>query len=335
MSAFERIAMQKQQRKQHQRRKSVSFSEAREVIEQFERDLLSVGISIKPGSELESICLYIMDLDSQRKGESAVEMTSDIRPMWQRAVGLISLLDMLNHARRNNYLSVFAPHLCLLNEGTAPQNVHTTLSDIACNKIFEMLIALFCMPVAEHVKLDDPRKSKGNNPDVLATINGTVWGFACKTPQGTSSKSMFDRLEEGVEQIENSPAEKGLVYFNFRNLIDHNRVWPEVQRNSPHEKFRFVVWQNSESVNTYFRQLVDVKNREMLEAIGVSNVQSIFTRKKSLPGAMVFMQSAAAFEDDHGHTVMSISFPALMELGVIPEADVNVMQKLLRAAYGQ
>ena len=83
----------------------------------------------------------------------------------------------------------------------------------------------FVCPCLKSLELDDPFNSKGKNPDVLAKIDGTIWGFACKTPNGSSAKTMFERLEEGVDQIEVSRAQRGTVYFNFRNVIDHEQTW--------------------------------------------------------------------------------------------------------------
>jgi len=319
-----------------ERHQFTTFADARRIVEQFEDDLRSLGITISNGSELELICAYVMDLESQKNGESTVTVNSDVRPLWRRAVGLMSLLDMLNHARQRNQLSVFAPHLRILNAGSVSQNIRTSLTDDTCNKVFEMLIALLCLPIAEDVVLDHPQSSKGDNPDVLAKIDGTLWGFSCKTPQGTSPKSLFDRLKEGVDQIENSPAQKGVVYFNFRNIIDHDAVWPEVLRETlPSDApFTFRVWPDSSLVNEYYRNLVDAKNAEMLNAIGAPFVQAIFKDKKSLPGAMVYLQSAAAFKTEHGQTIMSISFPAMMEFGTIPDQDYEVIRRILRGITG-
>ena len=199
-----------------------------------------------------------------------------------------------------------------------------------------MFIALICMPIAENVELDNPTNSHGGNPDVLATIRGTRWGFSCKTPHGRSPKSMFDRLKEGVEQIENSPAEKGIVYYNFRNLIDHDLVWPENHHSSlkPQTPFNFVVWPDADGVYAYFRNLVDTKNAEMLQEVGTCELQNIFSGKKSIPGAMVFLQSAAAFQTERGHCVMSITYPALMVFGNILQADHEVLQGVLNAGFG-
>lgn len=303
------------------------------MVEQFEGDLSTIGISIAQGSDLELICLHILDLESKRQGKSYYDIEEDIRPLWRRAVGLVSLLQLLGYARIHKKLSIFKPHLRILNQGTVPQNVRA-LSDDTCNKVFEMLVALLCLPIAEHVKLDDPHHSQGNNPDILATIEGTTWGFSCKTPNSTSAKSMFDRLKEGVDQIERSRAEKGIVYYNFRKVIDHDRVWPEVKHTDETESakyFRFQVWPNSDPVNSYFRALIDTKNGEMLKEIGVRQVQSVFASKKSLPGSMIFLQSAAAFETEFGHCVSSISFPGIMIFGSITRQDMGVLERIQRS----
>ena len=88
-----------------------SFRNACRIVEQFEQDLQTLNITIKPGSELEHICAFIMDFDSQRLATSEINQNSDIRPLWRRGVGLLSLLELLNHARSRNQLLIFEPHL--------------------------------------------------------------------------------------------------------------------------------------------------------------------------------------------------------------------------------
>ena len=316
-----------------------SFVQAEAIVYQFEEDLASLGMSVENGSELEIICLNIMDLESKRQGRSMVDLKDDCRPIWRRTVGLVDLLRLLNHARDVGKLSLFEPHLRLLNQGSAPQNIRV-LSDDACNKVFEMLVALFCLPLAETLELDDPYESQGNNPDVLAKIDGTIWGFSCKTPNGTSAKTMFERMKEGVEQIEASPAQRGAVYFNFRNVIDHEQTWPAVPQESSSadsSRFTFRIWPNAEPVEAYLRALVDEKNGEMLKAIGPEHVQNLFVGKKSIPGAMVFLQTAAAVQSSEGPFVATIGIPALMEFGHVAPADIQLLQRIhyaRRDAFG-
>lgn len=175
-----------------------SFVKADEMVNQFEKDLATLGIKVANGSDLETICLNIMDLEPKRQGLSNIDLQSDSRPLWRRMIGHIDLLRLLKYAAGIGKLHLFEPHLRLLNEGTSSQNSRV-ISDDACNKIFEMHVALFCLPLAETLKLDDPYKSKGKNPDVLATIDGTIWGFACKTPNGNAAMTMFENMKKGVE----------------------------------------------------------------------------------------------------------------------------------------
>lgn len=314
-----------------------SFVQASQIVEQFESDLASLSISIAGGSELELICLNIMDLEPKRLGQSVVDLRADCRPVWRRTVGLVDLLRLLSHAKKVGRLHIFEQHLRLLNEGAVPQNVRV-LSDDACNKVFKMLIGLFCLPLAEHLELDDPHRSKGNNPDVLAKIEGTTWGFSCKTPNGTSAKTMFERMKEGVEQIEASPAQKGTAYFNFRNVIDHDQTWPAIScdaANAEPERFKFRIWGDSQPVEAYLRNLVDEKNSEMLREIGSRTVQNFFIGKKSIPGAMVFLQTAAAVQSVNGPFVATVGIPALMEFGNVSRADKQLLQRIQNSRLGR
>lgn len=306
-----------------------SFIEAGERVCQFKKDLDSLGIKVKSGSALDTICRNIMDLENKRQGYSEIALLEDPRPCWQRAVGLIELLKMLNYAAKNGKLELFEPHLRLLNKGTPVQNI-IELRDDACNKIFEMHVALFCLPLADKVELEDPsNSSKNKNPDVLATIDGTLWGFACKTPNsanGAPPITLFDNIQKGVDQIMNSKAERGLVYFNFRNVIDHDKTWPATSDSS--KQYRVACMQNEDQVNAYLKQLVDETVDSIVNVNGRDNIKKLFEGKNSIPGAMVYLQTTAAILAKVGPCAHHIGQAILMEFDSVSESDRQLLQRI-------
>ena len=74
--------------------------------------------------------------------------------------------------------------------------------------------------------MDDPEHSVGDNPDVIADFDSEAWGLACKVPNGTSATTLYDRVKEGVNQIEKSRATRGFVVLNFKNVFDHRALMP-------------------------------------------------------------------------------------------------------------
>lgn len=163
-----------------------------------------------------------MMMEGYRRGVERPDPMTDLRPILGRAAGWIDFVKLLICAHREGRLAPFLAHLHLLNtaQGVA-QSVRIPMSDEASNKLFELFIALACLPLSSDVILDNPHNAQGDNPDVLAVVDGRRWGFACKVLNGTSPLTMFERLEEGINQIEVSPADTGFVFFNFKNLIDH------------------------------------------------------------------------------------------------------------------
>jgi hypothetical protein len=76
------------------------------------------------------------------------------------------------------------------------------------------------------------------------------------------------------------------------------------------------------------RDLVDEKNGEMLKEIGPTNIQNLFVGKKSIPGAMVFLETATAVQSVDGPFVTTAGIPALMEFGDIALHDRQILQRI-------
>ncbi len=178
-----------------------SFSEAGDLAVQFEEALGHHGIRIATGSDLERVNLELMMMEGYRRGVERPDPMTDLRPILGRAAGWIDFVKLLIRAHREGRLAPFLAHLHLLNtaQGVA-QNVRIPMSDEASNKLFELFIALACLPLSSNVILDNPHNAQGDNPDVLAVVDGRRWGFACKVLNGTSPLTMFERLEEGINQ---------------------------------------------------------------------------------------------------------------------------------------
>jgi hypothetical protein len=167
-------------------------------------------MEINSKSSLADICLTVLDLEYMRQGRTKVDPRLDIRPLFRRAGGLIEFMKLFLRAHTLGRGRPFVPHLELLNKGHISQSepvlAHLAPPDVydASNKLFELFFGLLCVPLSTDVELDHPTASKGNNPDILSTIDGRRWGFACKVLSGLSVITMFENIEKGVDQIEKS-----------------------------------------------------------------------------------------------------------------------------------
>lgn len=204
-----------------------SYAELEQLVYAFEEVLRRFGIPIQPGSELEKACCSVLEVMGKSQNAHICDPQEDIRHEFREVLGIWVFLRQIVRLKDHACFPQFAPHLALLNKGTVVQNTQAPLCQEATNKIFELLFALALLDLSDDVVLDHPFSTKGDNPDVLATIDGQCWDFACKTIYGSSGKTFYDNLKKGVEQIEAAPkAQVGIVVMNFRNIINHEKCWP-------------------------------------------------------------------------------------------------------------
>jgi hypothetical protein len=208
--------------------------------------------------------------------------------------------------------------LRLLNTGTIAQNIFAATDQVAA-KIFELLIGLICLEVGGETALDHPLTSYGDNPDILTTFDGKRWGLACKVMSGRSPITVFERIEEGLRQIETSPAEIGAVIINLKNVIDHDRTWPLLNaadyaagRDTP----TYASWPSYQQPLALLRQTALSCHQALISANGRENVRSLFNGRKSIPGVILFLQTATSVQLAEG--------PANTVLGVFSLIDEGV-----------
>ena len=203
-----------------------SFSELEALVFEFERAIGRLGITIKSGSELEGACCSVLEILGKQRQSELRKPNEDIRLVFMEVLGVWTFLQKTVRLQHHRCFAEFTPHLALLNAGTVVQNKRLRASEDATNKIFELLFALVLLDVSDDVKLAHPDLEDTSNPDILAEIDGRLWGFACKVVYGSSGKTFFGNLKKGVEQIEVSKAAIGCVLVNFRNQLDHASCWP-------------------------------------------------------------------------------------------------------------
>jgi hypothetical protein len=104
-----------------------------------------------------------------------------LRPSAANLIGLNDLAVLIVRVADHPDFEEIVPHLHLLNQGQALQNRASHSIDQAANKLFELLVACWVMAVgASDVRVDDPHRSKGANPDIMFNWEGYRWGVPCK-----------------------------------------------------------------------------------------------------------------------------------------------------------
>jgi hypothetical protein len=209
-----------------------TFEQIDAAVDSFELILRGFGIKVVPGSLLERACLLLKDLQSRRDTarRGAYVPWLNIQTDLRLAMGVLNLIQLTLERQRHPDFTQIVPHLRLLNAGMPAQTARASIADDASNKIFELRLALACLGAGTNLTMDDPVSSSGgNNPDIICRMaDGRRWGFACKVIHGTSPITCAERFFDGVEQIERSTADTGLVVLSFKNRLPHDKILPQL-----------------------------------------------------------------------------------------------------------
>jgi hypothetical protein len=156
------------------------------------------------------------------------------------------------------------------------------------------------LEVGENVAIDDPERSTGKNPDVLATFAGIRWGFACKVLNGQtfSPIMMFDNLEKAVDQIQESPTQVGIPVLNFKNVIDHDEIWPvlNVEEVKAGGEPVFAAWKHRDIPISILVGHAEKWHREFEDVNTQPEVKKLFEGKRSTAAAFAYLQSTSAVQ---------------------------------------
>lgn len=195
-----------------------------------------VGVVIQAGSAVESLLLELPALIELRRqmraGEVTLDTTQDKRTAWREMLGLADLAIKVVQVKDHPSIATIFPHLRLL--ATAPQtsslaqNSPTSVGDDVSNKLFELLMALISMQASNDVSLASPRAQDTVNPDVSLTYEGRRWGLACKVPYSANPVTLLANVSKGVEQIERSAVDFGIVVLNIRNQLPHDDLFKKL-----------------------------------------------------------------------------------------------------------
>jgi hypothetical protein len=206
-----------------------TFATARDAFFRLETLLHAHGLRVEPGSMLDEAGLATL-----RVAEGEVDLTHDMRQLLPQLVGVTELANQLVRNSSHPLFGRLVPHLALLSKGVAIQVGMSSVIDDATNKIFELLVACWALPWCSDIEIDDPVKSAGGtNPDIIATINGTRWGIACKVLHSTVPQQLISIIEKGASQVQIADVDRGLVIVNMKNQILIDDYWKELTPADP------------------------------------------------------------------------------------------------------
>ena len=280
-----------------------SFLEASKQVDAFENLLIQNGISIKNGSQLEHGCLILKELLSEYErtllGETLTS-TFEFRDDIQIAVGVMNIIQLCLVNRDHEDFGALLPHLSILSDGAMVQTKPAEFSDQISNKIFELRFALACMKTGSELKMDDPiHSSKGENPDILCKMtDGRTWGFACKVVHGDAPMSLFENLLKGVQQIERSSADTGMVVISLKNKLPHDEIFP-VYKDILGNPF-YAAQEHWGAVATKLSNRFESTIQRMIDHVGPVEVFNLFQNKKAIPSINSPLETIAVIKTIRG-----------------------------------
>ncbi|MBI3599150.1 MAG: hypothetical protein HY097_00700 [Nitrospinae bacterium] len=268
-----------------------TFFDAEKMVYQFEEVLNKYQIEIARNSELERLCLNIVDIVQKHLKPNLRQPEVDIRPYFREFLGMQDLMTKIIRAERDKGFKQLIPHLNKLNIANPLQNRTTSVESQDNNKLFELFIAALCVGLSpEEIVLDNPDVSKGDNPDIIATVNGKKIGLGCKALHSLNPQSIFKNIEKAVDQIEKSAAESGLPVITLKNVIKHDDFWPLIN-DADFRKGEDPIFGAFLDLNVPLSKISEVIEnikQDLINNIGISEIKILFKGKKSEPGCLIY-----------------------------------------------
>lgn len=288
-----------------------SFVDAQKLIIKFEELLDFNKIKVSRDSDLESKFLSTFDILFKYEKKSQFNASRDAA-FFRDFSALYDLALKIMMVKDHPDFKELIPHLVKLNECKIAQNQKSVIIDQDANKIIELYVAALCMKICEHVTLDNPIFSKGDNPDILATYCSKIWGFACKTIHTRNSRTIFENIIKAVDQIERSTATIGIPVINLKNVINHDSIWPKTSAYNSVKIPADKLFEDIESIRI-----------SLLNEIGKNDITQIFKNKKSLPGVMFIAHSTTLVFRNVNDKAPIATRLNMMNLLEIPEEGFN------------
>jgi hypothetical protein len=264
----------------------------------------------------------------------------DYRQEWRQAVALADLLRKIVHASKAAHFNELWPHiLLLLGKTSFAQNFKSPISDADANKLFELYFALIASPLASQLDLDHPVHSAGGkNPDIIATISGVRWAFACKVMHSESYETFVNRVREGVDQIDRADADQGIVVVSLKNVIPHDDFWPITLE----EETGDVIYQTWITPDVPLDRLLAISRRYQKEVIdellGDSGFNSIFSEAKNVhavPAVLLHLSTTVGLVVDNKPVHTLLRTFCVLHTGALPPDAQSLLDQLNESLHDQ
>lgn len=216
----------------------IPFEDANCIGDRFLNLLNNLGIQPPSGSSFEDELLSLTQLIEVSRNpnlaqgpnqDKVLRLAAGVHDFAAKVLTVVSLPEF----------NTFKPHLRLIAESklataSFAQNMESAYNDDTARKMAELYIGCLAAHVGTQVQLDHPTNAKGDNPDVIFTVEEEGvkktperWALAIKTISSKKGQTIFERIKEGAAQI-NHPkcaAGRGMVVINTKNALNHSALW--------------------------------------------------------------------------------------------------------------
>ena len=216
----------------------VPFQDANDIGDRFLALLSRLGVHSPLGSSIEDELLSLTQLIEVMKNPSLAQGPSKVAVL-RSAAGLHDLAAKVLSIEPIAEFATFIPHLRLIAEtavraASLGQNTASGAYDDTARKMAELYMGCLAAHAGRQVILDSPTNAKGDNPDVIFTVEEChvvkqtqQWALAIKTISSRQGQTIFERIKDGADQIDDPkcPAKKGMVVINAKSALDHDSLW--------------------------------------------------------------------------------------------------------------
>ena len=112
-----------------------TYFDVEKLVQDFELILNQYGIEIQRSSELERLCLNIIDIKEKHPKPNLRAPHEDIRPYFRELLGLQDLMSKVVRAKDHPRFCSIIPHLKKLNIANPLQNINTSVLNAENNKL--------------------------------------------------------------------------------------------------------------------------------------------------------------------------------------------------------
>ena len=296
-----------------------SFERAADVVDQFLKLLADRGIDLDQGGSAESEALAMIAVLEMWKNLDC--RPADPRPIARAAMGFVDLAGKVIGVKDHPDFDQLWPHLVMLSKTTVLQNAASPVTDAAANKVIELYVACLAMTFGSNIALDHPNHSKGDNPDVMLDFRQQRWGLALKTLHSRNPRTMYDNIKKGADQIEASPATRGLIILNVKNVIDYDLLWPSPKAAYPEQLAMYLLEAQMRQIINGLIEIPDDDWKKLFEP-----------SRKALPPIVFIGQAGFSAMPQFGNAPHFMSMKAVFAHRV-PHPDPKDSMKLVRELH--